>query len=96
MALYIGYSGMETPLVVLALATLLYALRFPSQHWLGTLAVFALPLTRPDAVSFALLFLIFVARRDIRRALVGLGSLICGVAVLAARETFCVLTGHAQ
>lgn len=80
--LLISYSGMETALLVAAVALAVYGL---GKGWRWTwIGLFLLPLIRVDAIAFGLIIVAAAIVIDWRRALVGLGALTAGYVVLLA------------
>jgi hypothetical protein len=91
-ALVMSYIGMETSLLALVLGAALFALARGS-HWnLFAVSVLLLPLVRPDAVAYGLLFcaaMFFVDRRAALRGTLALALGFC-LFLLGTRIT----TGH--
>jgi hypothetical protein len=80
--LLISYSGMETALLVAAVALAVYGL---GKDWRWTwIGLFLLPLIRVDAIAFGLIIIAAAIVIDWRRALVGFGALAAGYVVLLA------------
>jgi hypothetical protein len=91
-ALLMSYSGMETSLLALVLGAALFALARGSHWTLFAISVLLLPLVRPDAVAYGLLFcaaMFFIDRRAALRGTLAL-ALGCGLFLLGTRLT----TGH--
>jgi hypothetical protein len=91
-ALLMSYTGMETPLLALALGASIFALARES-HWaLFPASVLLLPLVRPDAIAYGLIFcgaMFLIDRGSAVRGTVGLVAG-CGLFLLGTRLT----TGH--
>jgi hypothetical protein len=91
-ALVMSYTGMETSLLALVLGAALFALARGSHGKLFAVSVLLLPLVRPDAVAYGLLFcaaMFFVDRRAALRGTLAL-ALGCCLFLLGTRIT----TGH--
>ena len=91
-ALVMSYTGMETSLLALVLAAALFALARGSHWTLFAVTVLLLPLVRPDAVAYGLLFcsaMFFINRRAALRGTLAL-AVGCGLFLLGTRVT----TGH--
>ncbi|HEX6494990.1 MAG TPA: hypothetical protein VF018_05870 [Acidobacteriaceae bacterium] len=88
-SLVMSYSGMETSLLALVLAAALFALARGSHWTLFAVSVLLLPLVRPDAVAYGLLFCAAMFFIDRRAALRGTLSLAtgCGLFLLGTRVT---------
>jgi hypothetical protein len=84
MALYIGYCGMETSLLLLDIAVLIYGLRFPTKKTAFWMAMFLLPLIRPDAIAFGVIFAVAMWLFSPRSSLLGLLSMASGAVTLLA------------
>ncbi len=91
-ALLMSYIGMETALLVLVLGAAIFALAEENHTALFSVSVLLLPLVRPDAVSYAVLFCAAMFLIDWRAAVRGSLSLLagCGLFLLGTRLT----TGH--
>lgn len=91
-ALVMSYTGMETSLLALVLGAGLFALA-RGRHWtLFAVSVLLLPLVRPDAVAYGILFcaaMFFVDRRAALRGTLALAAG-CGLLLLGTR----IATGH--
>jgi hypothetical protein len=91
-ALVMSYTGMETSLLALVLGAALFALARGSHWTLFAVSVMLLPLVRPDAVAYGLLFcaaMFFVDRRAALRGTLAL-AVGCCLFLLGTRIT----TGH--
>ena len=91
-ALVMSYTGMETPLLALTLGISIFALARESHWTLFAASVLVLPLVRPDAIAYGLIFcaaMFFIHRRA---AVLGSAALAagCGLFLLGTRIT----TGH--
>lgn len=91
-ALVMSYTGMETPLLVLVLGICIYALARPRHPILFAVGILLLPLVRPDAIAYAILFCIAMFFLERRTALWGVAALVggCGLFLLGTHLT----TGH--
>lgn len=91
-ALLMSYIGMETALLVLVLGTAIFALARDNHATLFAASVLLLPLVRPDAISYAVLFCAAMFLIDRRAAVRGTLALVagCGLFLLGTRLT----TGH--
>jgi hypothetical protein len=91
-ALVMSYTGMETPLLALALGTAIFALARESHWTLFAASMLLLPLIRPDAIAYGLIFCAAMFLIDRRAAVLGTAALAagCGLFLLGTRVT----TGH--
>jgi hypothetical protein len=100
-AFLMSYSGMETPLLTLALGVSIFALARDS-HWiLFSASVLLLPLIRPDAIAYGLIVCAAMFLIDRRAAVRGALALVagCGIYLLGTRITtghFLPTTAHAK
>ncbi len=80
-SLVVSYTGMETPLLLLALGAAMYSLR--GEHGkMFVVSVLALPLIRPDAVAYGLVFCAAMLLVNRRLAAAGGAGLFAGVGLL--------------
>ncbi|HEY1963292.1 MAG TPA: hypothetical protein VGG59_00105 [Acidobacteriaceae bacterium] len=91
-ALVMSYTGMETPLLALTLGVSIFALARETHWTFFAASVLVLPLVRPDAIAYGLIFcaaMFFIHRRA---AVLGSAALAvgCGLFLLGTRIT----TGH--
>jgi hypothetical protein len=101
MALLMSYIGMETALLLLALSGCIYALARAGHATLFAACLLLLPLLRPDAVAYALIFLAAMFLLDRPAAWRGAGALIAGILILLAGTrittgSFLSATAHAK
>jgi hypothetical protein len=91
-ALVMSYTGMETPLLALALGIAIFALARDSHWTLFAASVLLLPLIRPDAIAYGLIFCAAMFLINRRAAVRGGAALAagCGLFLLGTRIT----TGH--
>jgi hypothetical protein len=91
-ALVMSYSGTEAPLLALVLGICIFALARPGHSILFAAGILLLPLVRPDAIAYALLFCIAMFLLDRRAAFGGVAALAggCGLFLSASRIT----SGH--
>ena len=91
-ALVMSYTGMETPLLTLVLGICIFAVVRPRHPILFAAGILLLPLVRPDAIAYAVLFCIAMFLLDRRAAFGGVAALGGGIALflLGTRIT----TGH--
>ena len=82
MALYTGYSGMETSFVLLDIAVLIYTIRYPQAPYPFYIAMFCLPFLRPDAIAFGLIFAVALFLISRRSSVLGIISMSIGIASL--------------
>lgn len=79
-SLVISYSGMETSLLLFAIAILIYNLRFNKHDKIAFLILFLLPFIRPDAVLAAFIYLFtlyfFKKKIDIKSIIVFVAGII--------------------
>jgi hypothetical protein len=81
-SLLVSYTGMETPLLLLALGMAMYAFRQPDRAALFAGSMLLLPLIRPEAAAYGIVFcaaMFFVARRV---AWLGSAALAAGTGLL--------------
>ena len=83
-SLVVSYTGMETPLLILALGFALYTLATGLRPYLFMCGVFTLPLIRPDAVAYGVILCAAMFLIDRRKAVRAVGSLCLGIAMLLA------------
>jgi hypothetical protein len=100
-SLVMSYTGMETPLLALALGTAIFALARDSHWTLFAASVFLLPLIRPDAIAYGFIFCVAMFLIDRRIAVRGSAALAvgCGLFLLGSRITtghFLPTTAHAK
>jgi hypothetical protein len=91
-ALLMSYTGMETPLLALALGASIFALARESHRALFPASMLLLPLIRPDAIAYALIFcaaMLLIERRAAVRGGMALAAG-CVLFLLGTRLT----TGH--
>jgi hypothetical protein len=93
MSLFVGYSGMETPLLLIDIALLVYCLRNQSKAWAFSIGLFFLPFLRPDAISYGFILCIAMFLLNRQRSVFGLGALGVGVATLLGANH--MITGKA-
>jgi hypothetical protein len=88
-ALVMSYTGMETPLLALALGTAIFALARDSHWTLFAASILLLPLIRPDAIAYGLIFCTAMFLIDRRAAVRGSVALAagCGLFLLGTRIT---------
>lgn len=91
-ALVMSYTGMETPLLVLVLGISIFALARPGHPILFAAGILLLPLVRPDAVAYAILFCIAMFLLDRRAACGGVAALAAGIALFLVGTH--ITTGH--
>jgi hypothetical protein len=91
-ALVMSYTGMETPLLALPLGASIFALARENHRTLFAVSVLLLPLIRPDAIAYGLIFCAAMFLIDRRAAAWGTVALIAGsgLFLLGTRIT----TGH--
>jgi hypothetical protein len=88
-ALVMSYTGMETPLLALAIGTSIFALARESHWTLFAVSVLLLPLIRPDAIAYGIIFcaaMFFIDQRAAVRGAVALAAG-CGLFLLGTRIT---------
>jgi hypothetical protein len=88
-SLLVSYTGMETPLLLLALSGCILALREDGHDVMFFACMMTLPLIRPDAIAYALVFCSAMWILDKRVAVKGAAALGtgCGVFLLVNRLT---------
>lgn len=91
-ALVMSYTGMETPLLALVLGICIFALARPGHAWLFAIGILLLPLVRPDAIAYALLFSAAMFLIDRRAALRGILALVAGCLLFLLGTR--IATGH--
>jgi hypothetical protein len=91
-ALLVSYTGMETPLLLLALGIAVYALAREGNETLFVFSMFLFPLIRPDAVAYGLILAVGMFLVERRSAIRGLVALCCGGALLLLANRF--TSGH--
>jgi hypothetical protein len=91
-SLVVSYTGMETPLLLLALGAAICALAREGHSALFAVAILAMPLIRPDAVAYALIFCAAMLLIDRHQAIRGWAALFAGVGLLLIGER--ITTGN--
>lgn len=88
-ALVMSYSGMETPLLALALGVAIFALARECHWMLFAASILLLPLIRPDAIAYAFILCAAMFLIDRRAAVRGVLALAagCGLFLLGTRIT---------
>jgi hypothetical protein len=88
-ALVMSYTGMETPLLVLALGIAIFALAREGHGTLFAASILLLPLIRPDAIAYGLIFCAAMFLIDRRAAVRGAAALAagCGLFLIGTRIT---------
>ena len=88
-ALVMSYSGMETPLLALALGVAIFALARECHWTLFAASILLLPLIRPDAIAYAFILCAAMFLIDRRAAVRGAVALAvgCGLFLLGTRIT---------
>ena len=81
-SLVVSYTGMETPLLLLALGAAMYGLRFPHHSALFPASMLLLPLIRPDVVAYGLAFCAAMILIDRHQAIRAAAALSVGLALL--------------
>ena len=77
-SLVVSYTGMETPLLLLALGVALYSLHTGRNTAVFFLSVFSLPLIRPDAVAYGVLLCLAMLLIEVSSGIVAGVSLCLG------------------
>jgi hypothetical protein len=91
-SLLVSYTGMETPLLLLALGVAIYALGRKTHPAVFAASMLVLPLIRPDALAYGIVFcaaMFLVDRREAARGSAALGAG-CGLLLLSNR----IISGH--
>ena len=91
-ALVMSYSGTEAPLLALVLGICIFALARPGHSILFAAGILLLPLARPDAIAYAILFCVAMFLLDRRAAFGGVAALAGGCALLL--EGSRITSGH--
>ncbi|MGI8770390.1 MAG: hypothetical protein ACR2JE_03035 [Acidobacteriaceae bacterium] len=81
-SLLVSYEGMETPLLLLALGAAIYALARKAHPALFAASMLALPLIRPDALAYGIVFCAAMLMVDRWEAVRGSSALALGCALL--------------
>lgn len=81
-SLLVSYEGMETPLLLLALGAAIYALGRKAHPALFAASMLVLPLIRPDAVAYGIVFCAAMFLISRRQAISGSSALAAGCGLL--------------
>lgn len=81
-SLVVSYTGMETPFLLAAFGMTIFAMRHPNRVWLFCSGIALLPLIRPDAVAYAVVFCAAMFLIQRRTALLGSASLTASLLLL--------------
>lgn len=83
LSLLVSYIGMDTAILLGVIALGAYGITFHAKSYALPLSTFMLPLVRPDALGFALIFTVGCFIIDRSRAIQAVLTLCLGVAILA-------------